>query len=120
MSTPENLNPKKTDSGITTLTLPVKPPEGNVRCEDCGKENCEIRGQGNQPMPCKDFVKRKEGWAFLWNSKKVHYFRESRSLCGRWLCFSMEFYPDENLNSPDNCAECRRRRTKELEKMKRQ
>jgi hypothetical protein len=64
----------------------------------------------------KEEPKRVEGWAFLWNSKKVHYFRDKRSLCGKWLCLSMEFYPDENLNSPDNCAECRRRRAKELEK----
>jgi hypothetical protein len=61
--------------------------------------------------------KKPEGWAFLWNSKKWHYFRDCRSLCGRWLCLSYDVEKEEKIDSPDNCAECRRRRLKELAKM---
>ena len=59
-----------------------------------------------------------EGWTFLWNSKKWHYFRDGRSLCRRWMCLS--YTPDEKelIDSPDNCAECKKRRMKELEKEK--
>lgn len=40
----------------------------------------------------------KKGWGFPWNSKKAHYFREGRSLCGKWGYFGAlhddESYPD--------------------------
>lgn len=61
-------------------------------------------------------MSKPEGWSFLWNSKKWHYFREKRSLCGKWLCLSDSPDERENIDSPSNCAECRRRRLKEIGK----
>lgn len=31
---------------------------------------------------------RNEGWGSVDNAPAAHYFREGRSLCGRWLAFS--------------------------------
>ena len=49
----------------------------------------------------------KEGWTWIFNSPKWHYFADGRSLCGRWMLFGK----GENLelgsdNSPDNCKTC--------------
>ena len=49
------------------------------------------------------------GWAFPNGSRKAHYFVETRSLCGKWG-FYMGLTEDSNYESPDNCAECKRRR----------
>jgi hypothetical protein len=74
---------------------------------------------GNIPaLPAPEPKKKSEGWAFLWNSKKWHYFRDGRSLCGRWMCFSYDVDEKEKIDSPDNCAACKRKRLKELEKAK--
>lgn len=53
-----------------------------------------------------------EGWKWLVNAPKWHYFREGRSLCGRWLTFSNSGFEQGNLESPDNCKAC----VKKLEK----
>lgn len=31
---------------------------------------------------------RKEGWGSVVNAASAHYFRDGRSLCGRWMAFS--------------------------------
>ena len=49
------------------------------------------------------------------NSRKAHYFRESRSLCGQWVYFGSSYTQNQKPGSPDDCAECARRRTKEVE-----
>ena len=58
--------------------------------------------------------KLKEGWFRPWESKKWHYFRAGRSLCGKWG------FPGELSNgmdnSPDNCADCRRKRFAETKR----
>ena len=58
-----------------------------------------------------------EGWTWLYNSRKWHYFRDGNSLCRKW---SLLRHPSDrysgDTDSPDNCAECARRRAKELEK----
>lgn len=60
--------------------------------------------------------KPKEGWNWLINSPKWHYFKsDGVSLCGRWIMFSNTF-EQGNDNSPDNCAACR----KKLQKLKEQ
>ena len=59
----------------------------------------------------------KEGWNWLWNARKEHYFRNGRSLCGRWLCLGSDLLPDEPVNSK-LCRTCQRKRQKELEKEK--
>lgn len=53
-----------------------------------------------------------EGWCQPWKSRKWHYFRNGRSLCGKWgfpgrLTAGMD-------DSPDNCAVCKRKRLAEL------
>ena len=50
----------------------------------------------------------KEGWKWLLNSKKWHYFRNGNSLCGKWATFGSEFEQGNN-DSPDNCMACRRK-----------
>lgn len=51
--------------------------------------------------------KPREGWAWLSNSPKWHYFVAGRSLCGKWLMVSGDLEQGKD-NSPDNCAICRR------------
>ena len=58
-----------------------------------------------------------EGWTFLHNARKWHYFRNSRALCGRWMYLG----PDEDLEqgndeSKDNCPTCVKKLLKEREK----
>lgn len=52
------------------------------------------------------------GWGWPVNSKKAHYFRSGseRSLCGQWAFWGQR--EDDSHSSPDNCAECKRRRAK--------
>jgi len=45
------------------------------------------------------------GWTYLFNSPKWHYFRGGRSLCKRWMTFGSEF-EQGNDKSPDNCKGC--------------
>lgn len=53
---------------------------------------------------------RKTGWGLIQGAKKYHYFdTEGRSLCGRVLKFTDAGLEDSNDESPDNCAECKRR-----------
>lgn len=50
-----------------------------------------------------------EGWHWLSNAPKWHYFAAGgRSLCGRWMTFGRTF-EQGNDGSPDNCADCRKR-----------
>ena len=58
--------------------------------------------------------KPKEGWTWLINVKKEHYFRNGRSLCGRWLCLGNDLYPDPDHFS-ESCQTCLKKRRKELE-----
>jgi len=52
----------------------------------------------------------KQGWTWLTNAKKRHYFVNKLSLCGRYALFvhSQDGY-DDNDDSPDNCAACKRK-----------
>lgn len=51
-----------------------------------------------------------EGWAYLLNARKWHYFRANgRSLCGKWLRFGKSGAEQGNNDSADNCAACRRK-----------
>lgn len=54
----------------------------------------------------------REGWGWPGAAGKAHYFRDSRSLCGRW------FFPSDQLDqdtgpSRDDCTGCRRALDKE-------
>ena len=52
-----------------------------------------------------------EGWTWLTNSRKWHYFKKDRrSLCGKFLHMgSMNDLQEGNDDSSDNCAACRRK-----------
>ncbi|MDD5013584.1 MAG: hypothetical protein PHW73_00595 [Atribacterota bacterium] len=58
---------------------------------------------------------KKEGWNYLFNSKYWHYFRDGKSLCGKWAIFSMKDVEQGNDDSPDNCPKCRKILKKEKE-----
>ena len=51
-------------------------------------------------------IMNKEGWTWLWNVKKWHYFREGRSLCGKYLLMGSGELDQGNDNSPSNCKSC--------------
>jgi len=61
----------------------------------------------------------KQGWTYLYNSPKWHYFDSEnggRSLCGRWMLFSLGDLESGNDNSPDNCKACAKKLAKRNEK----
>ena len=61
-------------------------------------------------------MSNQEGWTWLINSRKWHYFRDSRSLCGKFLYLgsTLDELVQGNNASPDNCSACRRKREKEI------
>jgi len=61
-------------------------------------------------------MKNKEGWTWLANSKKWHYFVEGRSLCGKFLLLQIPELEQGNDGSPDNCMACRKKLEKRREK----
>jgi hypothetical protein len=50
----------------------------------------------------------KEGWTWLQNSTKWHYFVDKRSLCGKWELWGDDELEQGNNDSKDNCATCKR------------
>ena len=48
------------------------------------------------------------GWVFLHNARKVHYFFEGRSLCGRWGYLGSTFLSDTPPYE-DTCKACAQR-----------
>ena len=60
--------------------------------------------------------KLKEGWGYLINSTKWHYFRNGRSLCGKWGILSDKALELGNDDSPDNCKACKKKLTPNKEK----
>ena len=61
-----------------------------------------------------------EGWTWLHNAKKWHYFRGGKSMCGQWQLFKHpnEGYEIGNENSTDNCKACKRALLKERGELK--
>ena len=59
----------------------------------------------------------KEGWTWLLNAKKWHYFVDGRALCGKWMLFSTPELEQGNDNSPDNCVVCQKKLTIRKNKM---
>jgi hypothetical protein len=62
---------------------------------------------------------KKEGWSWLINAIKWHYFVDGRSLCGKWLAYNSDLDPHRKADLPDNCKPCQKallklRGTKEL------
>ena len=52
-----------------------------------------------------------KGWGRPFQAKKWHYFINKRSLCGKWVFFSLGL-DDSPHTSPDNCVACERARAK--------
>lgn len=58
-----------------------------------------------------------QGWSYVGNSKKAHYFdipedkTGGKSLCGKWMLLNAnpDWLEDEMHISPDNCASCKRK-----------
>ena len=50
----------------------------------------------------------KEGWGWLFNADKWHYFRDGQSLCRKWALLSASALEQGNNNSPTNCLACRK------------
>lgn len=59
---------------------------------------------------------KNEGWTWLLNASKWHYFRNGRSLCGKWMLPGGGSFPAAADDSDHNCAACKRKR--EVEKRK--
>jgi len=52
----------------------------------------------------------KEGWTWLYNATKWHYFVDGRSLCGKYMLFGQGNDLEQgHNNSPDNCVSCKRK-----------
>ena len=63
-------------------------------------------------------TKRRTGWGPAANSRKWHYYgQDGMSLCRKyaWLGPS-DSLDDSNHESSDNCAACRRKKLKQLER----
>ena len=83
------------------------------------KPTNEASNQPSQATSCGSYPAtvcsaRPEGWKPLMNSQKWHYFREGRSLCRKWMCLGDGELDPRTMKSPDNCAECYRRRMAEI------
>lgn len=50
----------------------------------------------------------KEGWGWIRNSPKWHYFVDGRSLCGKWLGLGLGELEQGNDESGDNCTVCKK------------
>lgn len=50
-----------------------------------------------------------EGWGFPTSARKAHYFRDGRSLCGRygWFVADNDRLEPDTKPSRDDCAGCR-------------
>lgn len=58
---------------------------------------------------------RIEGWTWHVGGKKWHYYRDGRAICGGMMLFKhpSEGYERGNDSSNDNCAACKRKKSKE-------
>jgi hypothetical protein len=67
-------------------------------------------------MKRKTDTKAPEGWTYLHNSPKWHYFRDGRSLCGRFMLLKIPELEAGNEDSSSNCMGCRRKLEAELKR----
>lgn len=62
-------------------------------------------------------AERTEGWGNLDNARDAHYFKDGRSLCGRWLAFGApRWESNQTLGSAPTkgtCKTCWTKRAKE-------
>jgi hypothetical protein len=61
-------------------------------------------------------AEKPEGWGVIRpGDRKAHYYRDMFSLCGRVGFYNGKLDPDDSP-SPDDCAACRKARTREVAK----
>ena len=53
---------------------------------------------------------KKEGWTWLFNSRKWHYFKDGMSICGKFMLLGKGELEQGNDDSPDNCVQCKKKR----------
>jgi len=62
-------------------------------------------------------AKRTEGWGNIHEARDAHFFRDNRSLCGRWLVFGVPHWEtNQGLGSAPTkgtCKGCWKKRSKE-------
>lgn len=56
----------------------------------------------------------KEGWKFIHTSGRRHYFRDGRSLCGKWGAIAQNGLEREAATSVAICQPCMRFRAQEV------
>lgn len=61
-------------------------------------------------MTLRDESDGPQGWGYISNSRKWHYYVNGRSLCRKFMKLSSADLEQGNDDSSDNCAECRRLR----------
>jgi hypothetical protein len=56
-------------------------------------------------------TKPSEGWTWLYNTPKWHYFVDQESLCKRWILFTKGAFlePDIKAYNSDYCKICRKK-----------
>lgn len=54
-----------------------------------------------------------EGWYWPINAGKAHYYRGSRSLCGKWAVLVIPELQPDKFASPNDCKGCRAKLEKE-------
>ena len=86
----------------------------NFDCPMCGAKvlsgNRHECGTDVEAEKAAEAARPKEGWAP--GGKKWHYFKDRRSLCGRYAVFAQVPLEQGDYMSVDNCAACFRRRQK--------
>jgi len=50
----------------------------------------------------------REGWGWIRDTRKWHYFVDGRSLCGKWMGLGLGELEQGNDDSPDNCVACKK------------
>lgn len=50
-----------------------------------------------------------EGWTWLSNARKWHYFVDKKSLCSKWEIWTDDGLEEGKDDSPDNCVACKRK-----------
>lgn len=59
---------------------------------------------------------KNEGWVFLDNAAKAHYFRAGRALCGKWAWVGEAFGSPDGIPTTNRCKTCSAKRTRETER----
>lgn len=80
--------------------------------EPCTSPACECE------VPCCEAIrgatKPKEGWKYIYTSGRRHYFRDGRSLCGKWGAIAQNGLEQGDNLHVTNCARCRLLRCQEV------